>query len=202
MGIEGTGRPKVTRGARGNVVSLADLPPTSTIRWTPRRKEIVVDAVRGGLLTEKELLDRYLISAEEYRTWSKAHAEMAPLTKLRTTDLAMDNLKHEFVASGNLIVRPTYVIDADKMVLVHGTKLARLTQREVNLCKALFESPNFSIDLEALYVLLNMETLPTRRFMLYGVIADIRKKFIAVGVPPLNIVSRYKRVLLLNLSPR
>lgn len=53
-------------------MTLADLPPTDTRRWVPRRKAKVVAAVEGGLIAVDEALSRYRISEEEYDLWVSA----------------------------------------------------------------------------------------------------------------------------------
>ncbi|MCE6953285.1 DUF1153 domain-containing protein [Cereibacter sphaeroides] len=64
----------------GTVLSRADLPPPDTRRWVASRKAAVVKAVIHGLLTEKEALDRYALSEEEFALWRSAvmsHGEKA-----------------------------------------------------------------------------------------------------------------------------
>ncbi|WP_096786033.1 DUF1153 domain-containing protein [Rhodobacter sp. CZR27] len=64
----------------GTVLSRADLPPPDTRRWVASRKAAVVKAVVHGLLTEKEALDRYALSEEEFALWRSAvmsHGEKA-----------------------------------------------------------------------------------------------------------------------------
>ena len=52
----------------GRVLSHADLPPPQT-RWVVSRKEIVVNAVRFGLITREEAIERYSLSDEEFDHW-------------------------------------------------------------------------------------------------------------------------------------
>lgn len=56
----------------GTVLTRADLPPTSTRRWVASRKAAVVRGVLYGLLTQKDALDRYGLSEEEFLTWVRA----------------------------------------------------------------------------------------------------------------------------------
>lgn len=70
----------------GTILSRADLPPPDTRRWVASRKAVVVKAVIHGLITEKEALDRYQLSEEEFAAWRSAveiHGEKA----LRVTAL-------------------------------------------------------------------------------------------------------------------
>jgi hypothetical protein len=40
------------------------LPPGNTVRWSPQRKALVVEAVRSGLIGLDEACRRYQLSAE------------------------------------------------------------------------------------------------------------------------------------------
>ena len=51
---------------------FAQLPPTGTTRWVPRRKAQVVAAVRGGVLSLDEARERYALTVEEYLSWQRA----------------------------------------------------------------------------------------------------------------------------------
>jgi hypothetical protein len=64
----------------GTILTRADLPPADTRRWVASRKAIVVKAVKFGLLTESEALERYALSEEEFALWVVAvdkHGEKA-----------------------------------------------------------------------------------------------------------------------------
>ena len=56
----------------GSILSRADLPPPNTRRWVASRKATVVKAVVHGLLTQKEALERYALSEEEFGFWCRA----------------------------------------------------------------------------------------------------------------------------------
>ena len=49
-----------------------NLPPSNTVRWTRRRKALVVEAVRSRAITLTEVHRRYELSVEEFRTWHRA----------------------------------------------------------------------------------------------------------------------------------
>ena len=49
-----------------------ELPAADTKRWVARRKAAVVDAVRNGTLTIKEVCQRYGLSTEEFISWQRA----------------------------------------------------------------------------------------------------------------------------------
>ena len=49
-----------------------DLPPPDTKRWVPRRKAVVVNAVRAGVISLEEVCRRYELSVEEFLAWQRA----------------------------------------------------------------------------------------------------------------------------------
>ncbi len=64
----------------GSILTRADLPPPTTRRWVASRKAVVVRAVKYGLLTESEAIERYALSDEEFALWVAAiekHGEKA-----------------------------------------------------------------------------------------------------------------------------
>ncbi len=64
----------------GSILSRADLPPADTTRWVASRKAVVVKAVIHGLISEKDALERYGLSEEEFALWRAAvekHGEKA-----------------------------------------------------------------------------------------------------------------------------
>ena len=70
----------------GSILSRADLPAPDTKRWVASRKAVVVKAVRYGLLTRSDALERYALSEEEFDLWHDAvekHGDKA----LRVTTL-------------------------------------------------------------------------------------------------------------------
>jgi hypothetical protein len=71
-------------GPTGAPLTMADLPPPDTGRWVIRRKAEVVAAVRGGLLTLDDALDRYRLTAEEFLAWQHS-IDKHGLAGLRTT---------------------------------------------------------------------------------------------------------------------
>lgn len=64
--------PRMVTLPDGRVLSQADLPPADTLRWVPRRKAVVVAAVKHGLITRAEALRRYGLSDEEFDGWVNA----------------------------------------------------------------------------------------------------------------------------------
>jgi hypothetical protein len=56
----------------GSILTRADLPPPDTRRWVASRKAVVVRAVVYGLISEKEALERYALSDEEFALWRSA----------------------------------------------------------------------------------------------------------------------------------
>lgn len=66
--------------------SLADLPSPDTKRWVVRRKAVVVQAVRSGLISLQEACRRYNLSVEEFLAWQRA-IERYGIPGLRVTRL-------------------------------------------------------------------------------------------------------------------
>lgn len=55
--------------AKGNRLTVADLPPPGARHWSSFQKANVVAAVEGGLIRRFEACHRYELSVEEYLTW-------------------------------------------------------------------------------------------------------------------------------------
>jgi hypothetical protein len=58
----------------GNVTSPSaiDLPSPDTKRWVTRRKAVLVNAVRTGVISLEEVCRRYELSVEEFLAWERA----------------------------------------------------------------------------------------------------------------------------------
>ena len=67
--------PRSVTLADGTVMSRADLPSEDTRRWVASRKASVVRGVVYGLITQKEALERYQISEDEFHEWVRAVSE-------------------------------------------------------------------------------------------------------------------------------
>jgi len=52
--------------------STTDLPPPDTKRWVTRRKAVLVNAVRTGVISLEEVCRRYELSVEEFLAWQRA----------------------------------------------------------------------------------------------------------------------------------
>jgi hypothetical protein len=61
----------------------SDLPPADSY-WTARRKAAIVDAVRAGRVSCKEVCRRYRLSVEEFEAWER-DLRLHGLPGLRTT---------------------------------------------------------------------------------------------------------------------
>jgi len=59
----------------GKTMSRADLPKADTRRWVASRKAAVVRGVVYGLITQKEALECYQISEDEFLEWVRAVSE-------------------------------------------------------------------------------------------------------------------------------
>lgn len=57
----------------GSILSQADLPKPD-MRWSARRKAVVVAAVKGGLVSKADAMARYDMSEEEFNAWEEAFA--------------------------------------------------------------------------------------------------------------------------------
>ncbi|MBU2962293.1 DUF1153 domain-containing protein [Citreicella sp. C3M06] len=66
--------PRAVHLPDGSVMTRADLPPVETRRWVASRKAAVVKAVRFGLLSESQAMERYTLSEEELAEWMEAVA--------------------------------------------------------------------------------------------------------------------------------
>ena len=58
-------------GPESEPIGPEDLPEHADIRWVRRRKARVVAAVRGGILSLHEALQRYSLSLEEFIEWER-----------------------------------------------------------------------------------------------------------------------------------
>ena len=71
----------------GEIASSAiELPPPDTKRWVTRRKAVVVNAVRCGVISLEEVCRRYELSVEEFLAWQRA-IETHGVPGLRVTRL-------------------------------------------------------------------------------------------------------------------
>lgn len=66
--------------------SVVELPSPATKRWVPRRKAVIVDAVRQGAISLEEVCRRYQLSIEEFLAWQRA-IETHGVPGLRSTRL-------------------------------------------------------------------------------------------------------------------
>ena len=79
-------KPAMVIGPLGEPLTIASLPSPDTTRWVVRRKAEVVAAVRGGLLTIDDALERYRLTSEEFMAWQRS-IDRHGLAGLRTTRL-------------------------------------------------------------------------------------------------------------------
>ncbi len=63
-----------------------DLPPPDTTRWVARRKAVVVNAVRSGVMKLEDACRYYALSVEEFAAWERA-IEAHGVPGLRVTRL-------------------------------------------------------------------------------------------------------------------
>ena len=50
----------------------SELPSPDTKRWVTRRKAVIVNAVRAGVISLEEVCGRYKLSVEEFLAWQRA----------------------------------------------------------------------------------------------------------------------------------
>lgn len=81
-------------GPDGERMTLADLPPSQTRRWVPRRKAKVVAAVEGGLITREDAARRYAISDEEFDGWRAALSRWG-MRGLKVTQIKRHRVRSE-----------------------------------------------------------------------------------------------------------
>ena len=61
------------RSLGGEIASSAiELPPPDTKRWVTRRKAVIVNAVRTGVISLEEVCRRYELSVDEFLAWQRA----------------------------------------------------------------------------------------------------------------------------------
>jgi hypothetical protein len=65
---------------------MSELPSPDTKRWVVRRKAVVVQAVRSGMISLQEACRRYNLSVEEFLAWQRA-IERHGIPGLRVTRL-------------------------------------------------------------------------------------------------------------------
>ena len=66
--------------------AMSELPSPDTKRWVVRRKAVVVQAVRNGMISLQEACRRYNLSVEEFVAWQRA-IERHGIPGLRVTRL-------------------------------------------------------------------------------------------------------------------
>jgi len=78
-----TPRPSVT-GPTGDVLTLADLPPSKQGRWVPRRKAEICLAVAGELLSIERVCQMYDLTPAELLSWMRAYSSEGLAGHVRT----------------------------------------------------------------------------------------------------------------------
>ena len=69
-----------------------DLPPPDTKRWVTRRKAVIVNAVRTGVISLEEVCRRYELSVEEFVAWQRAiDANGVPGLRVTRLQIYRDN---------------------------------------------------------------------------------------------------------------
>ena len=69
-----------------------DLPPPDTKRWVTRRKAVIVNAVRAGVISLEEVCRQYELSVEEFLAWERAiDAHGVPGLRVTRLQIYRDN---------------------------------------------------------------------------------------------------------------
>ena len=77
----------LARDLDGNILTLADLPPSNTTqRWVIKRKALVVCGVRGELLSLEDACRKYTLTVDEFQSWER-DVDRFGLKGLRVTKL-------------------------------------------------------------------------------------------------------------------
>lgn len=74
----------VCMGPEGHHISMADLPKPGHVRWTPKRKAVVLCAIEGGILDDNAALRMYGLSSGELYYWRRLYARQG-MDGLKTT---------------------------------------------------------------------------------------------------------------------
>lgn len=80
MYLKRTHLPHEVTLSTGQTINRSELPDPKTRRWVASRKAVVVAAVKGQLISEKEACEMYGLSSEELDEWCLAvatHGERA-----------------------------------------------------------------------------------------------------------------------------
>jgi hypothetical protein len=90
--------PFANADAAGAAGAMSELPSPDTKRWVVRRKAVVVQAVRNGMISLQEACRRYNLSVEEFLAWQRA-IERHGIPGLRVTRLQIYRDTDELRAS-------------------------------------------------------------------------------------------------------
>lgn len=64
-------RMRYVMNAKGEPLTIADLPPSRTKRWTKAKKSDVVSAVRGGLISLDAACEMWGLRADQLLAWKR-----------------------------------------------------------------------------------------------------------------------------------
>ena len=69
MYLKKVDRPRTAKLPDGRVLSMSDLPHSTTQRWVASRKETVVHAILYGFISREDALNLYSLTKEELSEW-------------------------------------------------------------------------------------------------------------------------------------
>jgi hypothetical protein len=86
-------------GPLNEPLTLMNLPPRGTLRWTPGRKAQIVAALESGLITSEQACRWYNLVDEELAAWRRANGR--GVLALRTSRVEQDLRLREALAEAH-----------------------------------------------------------------------------------------------------
>lgn len=77
---------RIVKDFQGEPLTIADLPPAGTDRWTASKKANVLIAITNGILSLEEAERRYGLSTQEFLSW-KAEYQVHGLPGLKARNV-------------------------------------------------------------------------------------------------------------------
>jgi len=105
---------------------IPELPSPDTKRWVVRRKAVVVQAVRNGMISLQEACRRYNLSVEEFVAWQQA-IERHGIPGLRVTRLQIYRDTEEPRSANRLPPRGTIYLPRTNRFRLRADRAHRLT---------------------------------------------------------------------------
>lgn len=181
--------PLTTRKSDGTLLLRSDLPPVDIQqRWSPKKKALVIEAVRGGVISLEEVFARYVITREEYDGWVKKYESAG-----RKGLLVTQRFDEELCASALTFKYCDVVLNTTlKTVRVNGRNV-HVSQKEYEVLEFLCLRKGQVISREMIVQhLYAPEDVPSSDIVdVY--VHKLRQKLCNAGVTRANIMSVYGR---------